>query len=125
MKASANWLLRLSRTPVRPAAPLGPANLVPSGMTAETSIGLPISLVRQAPMALKFSRLKPKGSILVWQEAQTGLERCISICSRTVIILPFLTSFSEGMFGGGAGGGAARIFSSTHLPRSTTEVRLL
>jgi hypothetical protein len=35
-----------------------------------------------------------------------------------------LDVFNAGTFGGGGGGGAAKIFSSTHFPRSTGEVRV-
>src|SRR5262245_19979851 len=76
-------------------------------------------------MASKFSRLKPSGSIRAWQDAQIGLARCCSNISRTVVVFPSLLS-SRLVFalGGGGGTGAARMFSSSHLPRIVGDVRV-
>ena len=61
----------------------------------------------------------------LWQEEQTGFLRCSSIASRMVRLRPSAAcGFSSGTFGGGGGGGVPRIFSRTHFPRCTTEVRL-
>ncbi len=77
-------------------------------------------------MASKFSRLNPSGSMRAWQLAHTGLARCISSICRTDNGLPsLLLDSSDGTLGGGAGGGAARIFSSSHLPRMVGEVRVV
>ena len=61
---------------------------------------------------------------MAWQLAHTGLPRCCSIFARSEVGSPAGSfSSSGGTFGGGAGGGAPRMFSSIHLPRSTTDVR--
>ena len=59
-----------------------------------------------------------------WHDAQIGLARCSSICWRSDIDVPDLGFIQHGTPGGGGGTGAFRRFSSTHLPRSTTEVRV-
>src|SRR5262245_11126955 len=61
-----------------------------------------------------------------WQAAQVGLARCCSIFCRTVrrVKSVSLLSGNGGTLGGGGGGGAPITFSSTHLPRSTGDVRL-
>ena len=41
------------------------------------------SLARKAPMASKFSKAKPSGSMRAWQLAQLGLARCCSIRWRS------------------------------------------
>src|SRR4026208_1866981 len=83
------------------------------------------SIVRHWPTASKFSRLKPIGSIRAWHDAHTGLARCCSSISRTVVVLPSLLSSRLVLaFGGGGGTGAARMFSSSHLPRIVGEVRV-
>ena len=85
----------------------------------------PSPVVRQRPMASKFSSAKPSGSIWAWQLAHTGLLRCCSIRSRTDAgFPPSPFSGSAGTSGGGAGGGAPRMFSSSHFPRTTGEVRV-
>src|SRR5580698_8560012 len=106
---------------------MGPFTFVPSHNVAEVSRGTPPSppsLVRHLPSASKFSSAKPIGSISLWQLAQGSFLRCSVICSRKVMILlsPLLSS-SGGTFGGGSGGGVPRIFSSTHTPRLTGDVR--
>src|SRR5437762_1404087 len=82
------------------------------------------SWVRHAPIALKFSRPKPRGSIREWHEEQTGFLRCSSICCLSVPDWPAFASSRGGTPGGGAGGGAFNRFSKIHLPRSTGEVRV-
>src|SRR5216117_3517476 len=57
-----------------------------------------------------------------WQEAQTAFFRCSSICCRSEAVAPTASSFRLGTLAGGGGGGALRILSKTHLPRSTGEV---
>src|SRR5204863_24897 len=61
-----------------------------------------------------------------WQTAQAGFARCAVIASRIVSGLPVsaLSVLSAGMFAGGGGGAADRRFSSTHLPRTTGDVRV-
>src|SRR5262245_23096066 len=88
---------------------------------------LPPSVVRHCPMASKFSRLKPIGSMRAWQLAHVGFERCCSSISRTDFALAPVPADSSkaGTFAGGGGGGAPRIFSSSHLPRIVGEVRVV
>ena len=99
---------------------------VPPGSTPDASMRAPASRSRHFPTASKFSIAKPIGSIRAWQLAQAGFARCWVIASRIVSVLPGSAPsvFSAGMFGGGGGGGDASRFSSTHLPRSTGEVRV-
>ena len=100
--------------------------MAPSGSAPDASIGPPASLdVRQPPIASKFSSAKPSGSIGAWQLAQTGFLRCCSSRSRTDSGLAVLAAFlaARGTSGGGGGGGVPRMFSSSHLPRSTGDVR--
>src|SRR4030095_15373086 len=73
----------------------------------------------------KFSRAKPIGSILAWHEAQAGLARCRCIASFIDSGRPDRWVWSDGTSGGGGGGGEASRFSSTYLPRSTADVRVL
>ena len=80
---------------------------------------------RQVPSASKFSSANPIGSIRTWQLAQTGFLRCTSIRSRKARGCPLSpASFNVGTSGGGGGGGDPSSASSSHLPRSTGEVRL-
>src|SRR5581483_11507333 len=89
-------------------------------------MGWPESVMRHCPIASKFSRLKPSGSMRAWQLAHAGLARCISsICRTERGLLSLLLASSAGTLGGGAGGGAARIFSRTHLPRMVGDVRVV
>ena len=68
---------------------------------------------------------EPDRVITLWQLAQAGLARCSTICSRIVFVAaPGSGSFSAGTLGGGGAGGVPRMFSSTHLPRSTGDVRV-
>ena len=69
---------------------------------------------------------KPIGSIRAWQLAHAGLARCRVIASRIVSSSPGLAPVvsSAGISGGGGGGAADNRFSSTHLPRSTGDVRV-
>src|SRR5690242_20921019 len=77
-------------------------------------------------MASKFSRLNPSGSMRAWQLAHAGLARCISSIWRTDKgLFSLLLDSSDGTLGGGAGGGAARIFSRSHLPRMVGDVRVV
>ena len=84
----------------------------------------PAVRVRQRPMASKFSSDSPTGSIRAWQAAHAGLRRCSSIRSRIESTAADFSSFSGGTFAGGGGGGVPSRFSSTHLPRTTGEVRV-
>ena len=64
------------------------------------------------------------GSIGAWQTEHDGFSRCSTIASRIDTGSPSsFSSASAGMSGGGSGGGAPSRFSSTHLPRSTGDVR--
>src|ERR671924_426508 len=56
-------------------------------------------------MASKFSRANPRGSIILWQLAQTVFARCCSIRSRMVSGFAPGESGSAGTSGGGGGGG--------------------
>src|SRR5258708_38425177 len=107
---------------------MGPFTLVPSHNSEDASIGTPPSppcLVRHLASASKFSSAKPIGSMSLWQLAHGSCLRWSVICSRKVRIFsgPPLLSSSGGTFGGGSGGGVPRIFSSTHTPRFTGDVR--
>ena len=102
----------------------GPVNERPSGSVPDASIGTVPSAVRQAPMASKFSRPKPSGSIRLWHDAQVGSARCCSSCCRTDVAVPTPLSSRFGTSGGGSGGGAARMLSRIQRPRSTGEVRV-
>src|SRR5271169_2825374 len=95
----------------------GPLNLEPSGSTPVASIGAVASLrtqvtagvlsaSRQRPTASKFSKAKPAGSMILWQPAQAGLERCSAMRSRIEITLPptRLSSFNGGILAGGGAG---------------------
>src|SRR5215470_1360555 len=78
------------------------------------------------PVRSKFSRENPIGSMILWHEAQLGLERCSSIRSRMESTLPSvrsLFSFNGGTLAGTAGAETPKIFSRIHLPRLTGEVR--
>src|SRR5439155_5514801 len=96
------------------------------GRTPEESIAVPSAafLVRNLPIASKFSSAKPIGSMRAWQLAHTGLARCCSMRPRIERTLLCLSSFSDGTLSGGGGGGAPRRFSSNHLPRRVGEVRV-
>ena len=100
---------------------------VPSTSWPDASTGVPRvppSRVRHAPVASKFSSASPAGSIIRWQLAQAGLRRCCSMRSRTDFGLAAPASSSNGgTTSGGGGGGVPSTFSSTHLPRSTGDVR--
>ena len=48
------------------------------------------SFSRKAPMASKFSKAKPMGSMRAWQEAQIGFSRCCSMTWRSVPVSVFL-----------------------------------
>ena len=88
-------------------------------------IGDSPSTVRHCPSASKFSRLKPSGSMRAWQLAQVGLARCRSSISRTDTGVPAVLSSSVVFTSGGGGGtGAARMLSSSHLPRIVGDVRV-
>src|SRR5262245_10094840 len=66
------------------------------------------------------------GSMILWHEAHVGFDRCSSMrlrsdsASRSTL----LSTFSGGTFAGGFGGGVPRMFSRTHLPRATGDVRV-
>ncbi len=123
MRVWTNWSPRASSTR---RSPSGPSNFVPSGSVPDGSIRVsPSSAVRQRPIASKFSSANPSGSIRAWQLEQTGLLRWSSMRSRTEAGFPLSpVSRSAGTSGGGGGGGAPRTFSSSHLPRSTGDVRV-
>src|SRR5260370_13937915 len=84
----------------------GPSSFAPSNILPAASTRKPLSLVRHAPTASKFSRAKPMGSISLWQDEQAGLLRCSSKRSRTDKGLAVSwASFNAGTFGSGGGGG--------------------
>src|SRR3989442_8367729 len=94
-------------------------------MVPDASMEMPPALVRQAPVASRFSSAKARGSICEWHVAQVGFFRCSSSRSRPEAGWPPApVSGRLGTLGGGGGGGAPRRVSSTHLPRNTGEVRL-
>src|SRR5689334_10405387 len=99
--------------------------MVPSGRTPEESIGpdpTPMES-RHCPRPSKFSSAKPSGSIILWQAAQVGFDRCNSMRWRMVRFFVVSSSFKDGTLGGGGGGGVPRICNSTHLPRIVGAVR--
>src|SRR5262245_8331564 len=100
----------------------GPSTFAPLYNVSCASIGAPLSVVLQRPVASKFSSERPIGSISRWQFAHTALARCSCIRSRIESTLPD-SSFKGGTFGGGGGGGVPRIFVRTYLPRETGFVR--
>ena len=112
--------------------PLAPSKALPSGATPDgsmdgpTSPGTPVSsVVRQRPIASKFSSENPSGSMLRWHVAQAGFRRWTSINSRTDVGgAPSSRVPRSGTSAGGSAGGAPSRFSSTHLPRDTGDVRL-
>ena len=61
----------------------GPSSFAPSNIVPDASMRKPLSLVRHAPIASKFSSENPMGSIKLWQDAQAGFLRCSSRRSRT------------------------------------------
>ena len=108
-----------------------PSTLVPSSSWPCASIGAPWlttlspSRVRQAPTASKFSIERPMGSMILWHAAQPGFFRCSSMRSRIVRMRPprLASSLSGGTLFGIGGTGALSRLSSTHLPRTTGDVR--
>src|SRR5262249_22875494 len=110
---------------IRPARnDAGLSKLPPPGNTPDGSTGVPASLDRQCPTASKFSSANPKGSIMAWQPAHAGFLRCCSKRARTDVGCPWPSlSFNDGTFGGGGGGGVPRMFSRSHFPRTTGDVR--
>ncbi len=102
----------------------GPSKDFPPGSDPDASTGKVPSTVRHAPIASKFSRPNPNGSIREWHDAQAGFLRCASICWRNDADCPTFVSSKAGTDGGGGGGGALSRFSRIHLPRSTGEVRV-
>ena len=96
------------------------------GACPSASTGLPdSSTLRQPPMASKFSSAKPGGSITAWQLPHTGWLRCCASRSRMVGgTVPGLISVRlVSTFGGGGGTYTPKMLSSSHLPRSTGDVR--
>src|SRR5579871_1411175 len=123
MTARRNWSLYSVAKRFR--RPLTPWKGARPGSAPVESTGLPLSFVRQPPIASKFSSANPKGSIGAWHAAQVGFLRCSSSRSRTVRgWAPATFSLRAGTFGGGAGGGEFRKFSSSHFPRNTGDVLL-
>ena len=107
------------------AAPRGLRTTGRPGSDPDASIGvLPSSRVRSVPTASNCSSAKPSGSICAWHVAHAGFCRCASSRSRTDCRWPSAPlSLSAGTSGGGGGGGVPRMFSSSHLPRRTGDVR--
>ena len=87
-------------------------------------MGLPSSVVRQLPIASKFSSENPIGSMILWQLAHGSFVRCISICWRMVgldaaVQVRWLAEAAADTFGGGGGGSTPRKTCITVLPRCT------
>src|SRR2546427_4223467 len=106
----------------------GPLILEPSASTPLPSIFAPLGMAaRHCPTESKFSSAKPGGSMTRWHDAQAGLLRCSSSCSRTDFgadSVPLMLSSSVGTFGGGGSGRVFRNVRSTYAPRETGEVRV-
>src|SRR5215469_8588338 len=82
------------------------------------------SVVLHTPIASKFSRAKPVGSITPWHWLQVALLRCCSSRARTVFGgSPVFCDRSVAVSGGGGEGGVPISLSSTHAPRNTGDVR--
>ena len=79
------------------------------------STGLPRSVVRHMPMASKFSKPKPMGSISWWQAPHTGLAMRATDHSRAVVVA-VKGGFSSWAFGGGSGTGWHSSCSRTKMP---------
>src|SRR5271170_715012 len=101
----------------------GPFTFWPLAIVPEGSIAAPPSLVRNLPVASKFSMAKPMGSINRWQFAQTGFARWASM--RSLMdrgLLGSTISFNGGTFAGIGGGGLSINVDRMNLPRTTGEV---
>ena len=63
--------------------------------------------------------------MILWQPAQNGFSVCSNIWARKVFgsLSCFAVSSRSGTFGGGIGTAAPTMFSSTHIPRWTGDVR--
>ena len=107
-----------SKTSRKPEAP---RKTVPSGSSAKSSILTPV-LAR--PTASKPSNEKPMASILMWQLAQSGLDRWCSICSRKDMPSTCPSAARPSTPGGAGGGGASSKLVNTHFPRLTGLVRV-
>src|SRR5262249_61167464 len=82
------------------------------------------STVRHAPITSKFSTAKPSGSIVEWQLLQDGFLRCSASRSRIDAgRAPGLSLRLVSTPGGGGGTGRPKMLFSSHLPRSTGDVR--
>src|SRR4029450_10269431 len=100
--------------------------VAPLTSVAVASTGFPDSSVdRQAPMGAKFSRANPGVSMAEWHVEHTALVRCLASRSRMVGGNAPPVGSSSVVFtpGGGGGGGVPNMLSSSHLPRSTGDVR--
>ena len=81
-------------------------------------------MVRHPPIASKFSSANPSGSIAEWQPLHDGFCRCWANLSRMVAGgAPGFCSMLVSTPGGGGGIGMPKILFSSHLPRSTGDVR--
>src|SRR5262249_12732586 len=63
---------------------------------------------------------KPGGSILAWQAAQDGFDRCWASISRMVVV-PRTSGSMAGTSPGGGSGGRPTIFRMTQAPRLAGE----
>src|SRR5262249_57707708 len=81
-------------------------------------------MVLQPPITSKFSRVKPSGSITEWQLLHAGFFRCAASRSRIDAgAAPGLSVRFVSTPGGGGGTGRPKMLFSSHLPRSTGDVR--
>src|SRR3569833_1837837 len=94
-------------------------------MTADTSMSRPASFRRRSHTLSNCSRLKPIGSLWVWQEAQVGVVAWAINRSRTVRSLGLLVSLTmeKSTFAGGVGVGSQRKISFKATPRLIGELR--
>src|ERR1700690_1566629 len=83
------------------AAPVTGVSVVPITRLPEEPTAAPLSVVRYAPVASKFSNGKPAGSMVWWQLEQPGIDACTSSVCRTV--MPGMIAGNGGttLFGGG------------------------
>ncbi len=82
--------------------------------------------VRHPPTASRSPHQhQPSGSRALWHPARAAFSRCCSIRCRTVSgFPPAAFSFSGGTPAGGGFGGVPMMFSSSHFPRCTGDVRV-
>src|SRR3569833_666873 len=94
-------------------------------MTADKSMSRPSSFRRRSHTLSNCSRLKPIGSLWVWQEAQVGVVAWAINRSRTVRSLGLLVSLTmeKSTFAGDISVGSQRKISIRATPRLVGELR--